>query len=178
MLRAEIVKELRQMFVDGAAPSRLMAHIQLHHPDVDDVHFLIKEYFQEAFKLPLVRHVSKDDYAEPNLNYDHLSRDLVHEIVCRIDQWNTGSLEGSWLEDFHGLSKSSLEEHEERLKAARFQELDRVWNDMTDEERVFIIRRIAHKDYLWYKVKTLSRLVEKLQQKIVELEGHVELESK
>lgn len=177
MIKDQIVHELRQMFLDGATPSRLMLHIQTHHSEDEPLHFLITDYFKEAFKLPLIRCSSGKDFKQSSLEHDHFNRDLVHEMVCRIDEWSSEALDGTWLENTDGLWTHSHDEHKERLKTAEFEELDRVWNTLNEKERLFIIRKIAHRDYLWYKVKTLSRLVERLQQKILELETHVGFES-
>lgn len=178
MIEEHIVKELREMFLDGATPSRLMLHVQLNHPEEETLHFLIKDYFERAFRLPLVREVRPgDDYTTPSLDHAHFNRDLVHEMVSKLDEWNTEDLSGSWLKDVSERSRKNIKEIRQELASKRFAELDRVWDELTDDERNFIIGRIAHKDFLWFKVNTLSRLVERLQQKIVELESLVEIQS-
>ena len=177
MIKEHVVQELREMFLDGATPSRLMMQIQTHHPEEERLYFLIMDYFQEAFKLPLVRVSSNNDFSTPSGEHFHFNRDLVHEIVCQLERWKDDDADGSWLDDVNDRARTTLREHQERLKTAHFEELERIWDQLTDDERGFIIRRIAHKDYLWDKVNTLSRLVERLQQKIVQLESLVEIKS-
>jgi hypothetical protein len=170
MLDKNLVNELRQMFIDGATPSRLMHHIANQHPDDPRLHFIISDYFREAFSIPLLRNVvSREDYS-PNSRHAHYNRDVVPEIVQRMGDWNTADLKGSWLV---GVSVRSLAEHRERLKAAHFEELDRVWDTLTERERLFIIRKVASANHDWDVMKSLSALAERLQQKIVELEAQL-----
>src|SRR5687767_8709770 len=115
MLNQKLVDELRQMFLDGATPSQLMHHIAKQHKGDRRLHFVIKDYFAEAFGISLLRNVvSEEDYS-PDRRHAHYNRDIVPEIVQRIGCWNTANLEGAWLD---GLAVGSLKEHTERLTTA------------------------------------------------------------
>jgi hypothetical protein len=170
MMNQRIVDELRRMFTEAATPSRLMHFLEQHFKNDPRLHFLIMDYFREAFGMPLVRNVLAGDDYSPSIRHAHYNRDVVPEIVQRIEAWNAANLEGSWLD---GLSVSSLTDHTERLKVARFEELDRVWDTLSDSERLFIIRKVALKDYYWDVVKSLALLAERLQQQVVELEDRL-----
>ncbi len=173
MIDQNLVDELRRMFLDGATPSRLMRHIANQHPDDPRLHFLITDYFREAFGIPLVRTVGgREDYS-PDRRHAHFIRELVPEMIQRIGDWNTESVEGSWVE---GVSVCSVNEHSERLRSVRFEELNRVWDTLNDKEKRFIIRKSARIDYGWDAMKCLAKLAERLQQQVVELEERLRSE--
>jgi hypothetical protein len=129
MLKPTLVAELRRLFLDGATPSQLMHCIELDYPDNPRLHFIIKDYFEEAFQLPLLRNVIADGDYSPDPRHAHFNRDIVPEIIQRIEDWNTESLDASWLK---GIVVRSLSGHVERLSATRFEELDRVWDTLND----------------------------------------------
>jgi len=170
----KLVGELRRMFLDGATPSQLMNHIANQHGDGSRLHFTIKDYFREAFGIQLLRNViSGEDYS-PNCHHAHFNRDVAPEMVQRIGDWNHATLEGSWLAD---IDIKSLSDHVERLNSAHFEELERVWANLNDKEKLFIIRKIATKDYYWEVMKLLASMAERLQQKVVDLEERLKRES-
>ena len=167
MLNQSVVAQIRALFVDGATPSQLMRRIAAVHSEDPRLHLIIMDYFKEAFQVPLVRNVvSGEDYS-PSLRHSHYNRDVIPEMIQRIHYWNSDSLDGTWLNE---LAVRSLAEHVTRLSDTRCQELDRVWDTLTNDERLFIVRKIAMKDYNWDVMKSLALLTERLQQKIVELE--------
>lgn len=170
-INPELVRELRQRFLDGATPSRLMQIIAERHHEVDRLHLLIKDYFREAFGIPLLRNVPLNTPPAPGASAGHFSRDVLPEIVQRIDQWNVTDLASSWL---NGLKTTSLQDHAERLKDLRFEELDRVWDTLNDRERQFIVRKIAQKDQSWEIVKILAALAERLQEQVIEQQRQLE----
>ena len=162
-----LVSELRQMFIDGATPSRMMYHIATRHGQTEQVAHSIRECFREAFGIPLLRNVvSEEDYS-PSSRHAHYNRDVVPEIIQRISDWNTVGLEGSWLQD---LSVHSLSEHMESLKSARFEELTRIWHDLGDKEQHYIVQKAAIINHQWEMLKTLATMAERLQERVVELE--------
>ncbi len=171
----KLIDELRRMFLDGATPSQLMNQIASQHGDDPRLHFVIKDYFREAFGIQLLRNVNSDgDYA-PHGRHAHFNRDIIPDIVERIEEWNQASLEGSWL---GGNVIRSLSEHVEHLESARFDELDRVWATLNEREKLFIIRKIAMKDYYWEVVKLLASMAERLQEKVINLEERLNRESR
>jgi hypothetical protein len=170
-INPELVRELRQRFIDGATPSRLMAIIAERHNEVDRLPLLIKDYFREAFGIPLLRNVPPNTRPAPGASADHFSRDVLPEIVQRIDEWNVTDLASSWL---NGLKTTSQQDHAERLQEARFEELDRVWETLDERERRFIVRKIAQKDQYWEIVKILAALAERLQEQVIEQQSQIE----
>jgi hypothetical protein len=147
-----------------------MQRIAARHPGDSRIHFIIMDYFKEAFQLPLLRNVVPGEDYSPNSRHAHYNRDVVPEMVQRIPDWHSGSLTGTWLD---GAVVRSLSEHVARLGGSRCQELERIWDTLNGEEKQFIIRRIAMKDYYWDALKSLALLSERLQQQIVELESRL-----
>src|SRR5438045_4432091 len=92
-----LVHELRQLFIDGAIPSKLIHHIVAHHGNSERLHLLIRDYFKEAFSVPLIRNVVSEEEYSPKLRHAHFNREVVPELIQRIGDWNTANLEGSWL---------------------------------------------------------------------------------
>src|SRR5262249_51179422 len=71
-----LVKELQRMFIDGATPSQLMQQIAKHYKGDKRLHFVIMDYFREAFGIPLLRNVvSGEDYS-PDARHAHYNRDV------------------------------------------------------------------------------------------------------
>lgn len=175
MLKRTVVADVKQLFVEGATPSRLMQCIAAAHPDDPRLHLLIMDYFREAFQVPLLRNVIPGADYSPDLRHAHYNRDVVPDLVHRSQGWQTGNLTGSWLD---GVAVHSFPEHVARLSESRWQELDRIWDGLTNEERQFIVRKIAMKDYYWDALKCLALLAERLQQQVVELQNRLQHETK
>jgi hypothetical protein len=173
MIDPELVAELRESFIDGATPSELMHRIALSHDGDRLLHFRIGDYFREAFGIPLLRHVTSDENYSPALRHAHFNRDVVPEMIQRIGEWNTVDLAGSWLED---VTVRSVVDHLRRLETSRPEELERVWEKLSEKEKTFIRRKSARIDRAWEVSKSLARLAERLQQKVVELEARLEQE--
>jgi hypothetical protein len=68
MLDPELVNELRESFIDGATPSDLMHRIALRHEGDPSLHFIIRDYFCEAFGIPLLRNVGWWSYSANSLH--------------------------------------------------------------------------------------------------------------
>lgn len=136
------------------------------------LHFDIMDYFQEAFGFQQVRVGFETDY-NPDERHAYFNRDLVPEMVQRLEGWRHEFDEGAWVE---GLSVRSLADHVDRLKNAHFEELDRVWDRLSDKEKLFIIRKIAQKDQFWDAMNALAALAERLQARVLELEERLSRE--
>jgi hypothetical protein len=166
----QLIGELRQAFLDGATPSRLIRLVVDRGGDEDRLHFTIGDYFGEAFGVPLVRHVvSGDDYS-PDPRHAHFNRDLLPEIIQHLGDWHAGPRAGSWLER---AEVSSLNEHVERLKAYVPEELAGVWATLSEKERRSVLRLSARLNHDWQVIKVLASLAERLQQKVVDLEAQL-----
>src|SRR4051812_19487255 len=103
-----LVRELRQMFLDGATPSRLMRHVADRHGEDDRLHFVIQDYFHEAFGIALLRLVTSDEDYSPDPRHAHFNRNVIPEMIEHLGDWNTEPLAGSWLEH---ARVGSMDEH-------------------------------------------------------------------
>jgi hypothetical protein len=172
--RPEVINELRSLFKDGATPSRLIRHIVERHAGDRTVHALIQGYFHDAFGIPIVRGLSPiDDYQHADLRYAFLNEHLVHEIIQRRSEWDSGggvgtSGSGSWLDT---LSATDAKQRISAMQSVTLPDLSRCWSQLTPDEQYYITMSMASANGLCETVKALSRLAECLQQKIVELEA-------
>jgi hypothetical protein len=165
----DLIRELRQLFLDGATPSYLIRHVADRLGESDRLHFAISDYFREAFGVPLVRNVvSNEDYS-PDPRHSHFTRDVVPEIIERLGEWNTEPVAGLWLER---ASVAPLSEHVARLASVP-DGLTGVWGQMSDKEKAAVLRKSARINRDWEVMKALALLAERLQQKVVELEARL-----
>lgn len=170
MIDPELVAELRESFIDGATPSELMHRIALRHEGDRCLHFILRDYFREAFGIPLLRNVVSDEDYSPAFRHAHYNRDVVPEMIQRMGDWNTTDLTGSWLEN---VSVGSLVDHVQRIKAYPPEELKRVWDELSEKEKAYVRRQSARINQSWDVAKSLALLAERLQQKVVELEARL-----
>jgi hypothetical protein len=169
-----IIEELRVLFREGATPSRLMRHIVGRHPDEKNRHALIQDYFREAFGVDLVRGLKPfDDYAHADLRYAFLNQDLLHGMAAKRATWDSGKAPTagaapSWLDS---LEATDLQELIREAEASGLPELAEGWVKLNPKERSAVCRIIAGFNLRSETVQLLARLVERLQQKVLELES-------
>jgi len=169
-MNQQLVDELRKMFIEGASPSQLMHRIAEQYQEDPRLHLVIGDYFREAFGIPLLRYVVPDEDYCPAAHHAHYNRNVVPEIIQRINEWNTTNLDGSWLD---GLSVCDVKEHENRLQSYQPEELARIWESLTEQEKVYIRRQFVRLDHRWEVMKSLAALAERLQQQVVELQAQL-----
>ena len=170
--RAEIISELRSILKEGATPSRLIRHIVERHSGESGMHTLIQEYFLETFGVPIVRGLKPlDDYDHADLRYAFLNNDLLHDIVQKRLEWDGDFTDApelnSWLDT---LIASDDHERIRQMQSSVPNDLKHCWPQLSLEEQYYIQMSSASANGLNEKVKILSRLVEQLQQKVIELE--------
>ena len=172
--RSEVVCELRSLFKEGATPSRLIRHIAERHKGEARLHLLTQLYFQEAFGIPIVRSLNPtDNYQHADLRYAFLNEQLIHEMVKKRKEWDAANGRGSggnasWLDT---LTSSDHQQRLNQIQATAIPELSRCWPQLTAEEQHYIQRSLATANGLYETVKILSRLVECLQQRLIEVEA-------
>lgn len=174
LTRPEVVCELRSLFKEGATPSRLIRHIAERHSGEARLHLLTHLYFQEAFGIPIVRDLNPiDAYQQADLRYAFLNEQLIQEMVQKREEWDAanGLASGeraSWLDT---LTASDHQQRLNRIQATAIPELSRCWPQLTADEQHYIQRSLATANGLYETVKILSRLVECLQQRLIEEEA-------
>jgi hypothetical protein len=170
--RAQLLDDLRMRIEDGATPSRLIRHVldvlgaTISYSELCDV-------LQDAFQLPVVR-ISPSSLAP---QHDHrgvvLNKTLLMEIVHRRGDWDAGRsqehpMAQSWMD---GLALRSPEEIRNEVRTAPVPGLNaKSWSALTSEEQDALHGHLTGTIVLAQRVEVLSRLVERLQEKICELE--------
>ena len=163
-MRSGVVEELREMFRQGATPSRLCRLIAEHHEGEADLLFLINEYFHVAFAVPIVRGLDPlADYRHDDLRLAHLNEQLLPAMVQHRGEWDDGD---SWLE---GLVASDPADWIRTPPAVPPPDLKGCWETMTPAERNHLRMDWASAAGLAQTVKILSVLCENLQQQVNEL---------
>src|SRR5438105_3334730 len=117
--RPDVVEELRSLFKKGATPSRLIRHIAVRHSDEQNLHFLVQDYFMEAFGVPIVRGLKPlDDFCHSDLRYAFLNEQLLHDMIAARLVWDaragTRGLENGqqpWLESIVATPDEGQIEH-------------------------------------------------------------------
>jgi hypothetical protein len=172
--RAEVVRELRSLFREGATASRLIRHIVERHEGERCCHALIQAYFLEAFAIPIVRGLNPtDDYRHTDLRYAFLNEQLVHDMIQARGEWDVESesgteTAGSWLD---ALEANDDQQRLSQAQAMPIPELSRCWPQLTPKEQHFIQRTLATANGLYESVQVLSRLAECLQQQLTDLQA-------
>jgi hypothetical protein len=172
-----VVEELRQMFRDGATPSRLIQHIVARHSGERDWRFLIQDYFREAFSVPIVRGLKPfDDYSHADLRSSFLNQDLLQDMMANQSTWNPGQgpatpAEAEWVAS---LPASDPVEHFERAKQIVMPEFANAWPHLDAQARSAVWRLIGGCNNRSELVVILAKLAERLQQKINALESQLE----
>lgn len=127
----EVVHELRMMFKEGATPSRLLRHIVERHAGERAFHSLIQAYFHEAFGIPIVRGLNPiDDYQQAGFRYAFLNEQLVHEMIQRRSEWDSGAAAGareggSWLDS---LAASDDKQRLREVQSVKLPDLSDCWS--------------------------------------------------
>lgn len=173
----QVVAELRSLFKDGATPSRLIRHIVDRHPGEERLHFLVQDYFREAFAVGLVR-ISKRALDEPDsadLPLAFLNIHLTHEMVGTRPKWDrddSSPANGrpSWLAPLSATDEAALIE---QTQPVTLPELAGCWDRLDPIAQAYVRRVLGNADALYERVQILARLAERLQQKVLELEDQV-----
>ena len=164
----EVIRELRAMFKEGATPSRLIRHIVERHEGEHSFHLLIQRYFLQGFGVPIVRGLNPiDDYQHADLRFAYLNQMLLHEMIEKRPEWDTDE-SNSWAD-----SLTATEVHQRIREAEAYlpPDLKRCWPLMTAKEQRYILVSFASANYLSETVKIMSRLVEALQQQLLEAQA-------
>lgn len=169
----KVIAELRAMFKDGATPSRLMQHIYRHHGGDRGWHGLVQDYFAEAFHVPWVRVTNRSaDYADASdLRHAHFNVHLLHKMIENRTKWDQDIEPGNckaWLNPLDATDQlqSSMEVQPKSLP-----ELVQVWDQLDASAQHYVEELIGTTNALYERVLILSRLAERLQQRILAQES-------
>jgi hypothetical protein len=144
-----VVRELRAAFDAGATPSALVRRIAARHPGEPRADTLVRDYFREAFGVPMVR-VGPEQVAAiaaggsvPALTVSVLPRMLA------------GGDRPGWL--------GPAAERPAPVEPERIPELAGSWDRMDDTAKEYIRRLLAAAGAAHEQVAVLAALAERLQ---------------
>jgi hypothetical protein len=170
--RAKLVQDLRNRLKDGATPSRLIREIIAQLGDTISSKE-VQEILAESFQLPIVRLGPSRDLDQKSYRQGILNRTLLAEIIENRDRWeammSSSPRNPSWLD---GLNVAGPEEVRKKLDAGCYPGLSREsWAALSADEQQTLLVQLASGQVLSDRLEMLSRLAERLQEKIDELEG-------
>ena len=166
-----MISELRNLFKAGATPSRLVRLIVDRHGRDSQIDRLIREYFREAFCLPMFRaSASLLTIPSERLPFAGINARTIHQIVERRAEWDQNANAGAtWMDSLVATDEMVLLE---RASPEQSEEFATVWDQLEDSAKQYLKRLIGGTQYLSEKVDILSRLVEQLQAQVVAIECH------
>lgn len=175
--RSQLIQSLRDHLKDGATPLRLIKDIIAHLGDSASVGE-VRKILAESFQLALVRLSSSLDLSQMSYRQGILNRTLLAEIVANKDRWEAlispSGETCSWLD---GLRLTSPDEVRRKIAADSYPGLSKdSWAMLHPDEQQALLVQLASGLVLSDRIEMLSRLAERLQEKIGELEGRMQSE--
>jgi hypothetical protein len=171
-----VVAELREMFVAGATPSRLIRHIAGRH-DGEPWPRLVGEYFAQAFSVVTV---VADGWPETqdldDVDPSELDRELLRDMVGRSHLWRPSNEADApaWWDGLRSVAGSEPELLD-RLRPEGEPALREVWDSLPERTRSHIRRATVNAAAYHQYTAVLTRLVERLQDQVLRLEQEREL---
>ena len=166
-----LITELRNLFKGGATPSRLVRLIVARHGSGPQIDRLIRAYFREAFRLPMFRaSASLLTMPSQELPFAGVNAGAVHQIVERRAEWDREPSSGvTWMD-----ALQTRGEGVERTAPEQSGEFAALREQLGEPARDYLKRLVWGSQDLHEKVVILSRLVERLQEQVLELERNVD----
>lgn len=173
---SRIVSELRSMFLNGAAPSRLIRHIASRYEGDPDWSDYVGPYFAEAFSVTTI---ALDRYPHPvdldRIDLSDLDGELLRDMVGRLAGWRDKSdVEpgAAWCD---GLAVSPDDATMiDSLQPESHPALKNAWSSLSPEVQGCLRRSMVNAQGYYERFQVLTRLVERLQKQVLELERNRE----
>jgi hypothetical protein len=164
--RSQLVQNLRDHLKDGATVLRLIRDVIAQLGDTASSRE-VQEVLAESFQLPVVRLGPSLDLDQRDYRQGILNRTLLAEIVENRERWEalmSSPGNSSWLD---GLHVTSPEEVRKKLAADSYPGLSREsWAALRPDEQQALLVQLASGLVLSARLEILSRLAERLQDKI------------
>lgn len=167
--QAKLIHDLRSLVKDGATPSRLIRHI-LSELGEKTSQSDLQKILMQAFQLPIVQ---ISPYSTTDQKGIVLNRTLLPEIVGNRNLWDTEKPSASnghvsWLDGLHVQHPGDAMD---KLMSTPYPGIsEQSWAALHPEEQNGLFLQLASSRVLSDRVELLSRLAERLQEKIDELE--------
>lgn len=169
----DLVNALRTLFADGATPSLLIRRLFEETTQEEAPTTLLSRYFSEAFgnkayQIPVI-----DDPDFQELRYADLNDELLHQLVQGLPAWKeTPECEGeSWCDEVQAID---LRARKAEFDPYKDPYLSQVWDKLDRKAQAYITHQILTARVKHEKIRILSKLAERLQQKVFHLEKRVQ----
>jgi hypothetical protein len=168
-----IVTELREMFLNGATPSRLVRHIAVRHEGDQDWPTYVEPYFAEAFSVTtfaMVGHSAEVDLDRTDLS--GIDVDLLRDMVGRKAAWRESADHISASAWCDGLTVSPDDlAMNDKIRPESHPALTDSWESMKPRAREFVRQAMVNAQGYYERMEVFVRLSEQLQKRIIELEA-------
>jgi hypothetical protein len=157
-----VIAELRALFKSGATPSRLVRHILARHGLAHgrQTDSIVRFYFVEAFGFLLRPSASLLNQSADEMPFAGHNGHVLHQIVERRAIWDDDPAhDAEWLGPLTATDTGTLRQQASAVTTT------------SAKESPELLRSSAR--YLSEQVAILSRLVECLQQQVIDLEARV-----
>lgn len=159
-----LVRELRSLFKGGATPSALIRRIADRHSDDPHIDVLVRDYFREAFQVPMLR-IGPEQVAAiaAGASLPVLNTTVVPRMIQTRPEWDDAGecwLDGTAVHDETELVVTADPQH--------IPELAGSWDRLDDGAKQFIRRIIGNARSAGEKLDALAVLTERLQSKLAE----------
>lgn len=167
--RSQLLEELRVLVKDGATPSRLLHAIFARLGDTVSYGDLCG-ILEDAFNLPVARLCPASVAPKKDFRGVVLNKTLLMEVVWRRHSWDpchahNSHAQSSWMDD---LVLESPEDIGKRVRSGPIPGLSQAsWSALTLEEQETLHIQLASALIVSQRVEVLSRLVERLQEKLL-----------
>lgn len=144
-----LVRELRAAFHAGATPAALVRRIAAHHPAGPRIDAVVRDYFREAFGVPMIR-IGPDQVATlaAGGNVPGLTASVLPRVLA-------GAPRPDWL---------PTSERPVAVEPERIPELAGSWDRMDDAAKDYVRRLLAAAGAAHEQVATLAALADRLQE--------------
>jgi hypothetical protein len=168
----QIIQDLRHLCKDGATPSRLIQHI-VRWVGITVSYRDIIEILEKAFTLPIVRIGPSVGSSDTKVKGDVLNKTLLMEIVERRAEWDEASSSTtpflpSWMDGLRAASPQNTEDNLRSSPIAGLSNEKRAILSLDEQNAIYV--QLSSAVLFSQRVEVLSKLAERLQEKINELE--------
>jgi len=173
-LDPHVIATLRKMFAEGATPSRLIQYIADYYGDAPEWTRYVQHYFWAAFSVVVLDMENQPADWQPDVrNSMRLNTDVLHEMVGRVHHWReqvrpmdaAGQI---WFDELTiAPDELSLVDN---IKPELHPHLCNSWLAMKQPARDCVRQALVNAQAYYEKTQILARLVEQLQQQVIDLE--------
>jgi hypothetical protein len=162
-----MIDGMRRVLKHGSTPSGLLEYVRSELGD-DVSYGDLTRLFEEAFRLPIARLSLSSVGPQKDDRGKVLNRTLLMEIVQRREEWDIDAEDESWID---GLTVRSPVEVKDAVSSQPYPGLSvESWAKLRPEEQERLYVQLASSIVNSERVEVLSKLAERLQERLLEQE--------